>query len=101
MTEDGIPGVVEEILEGEKLVVCHKCYLHPATGEDGTPHEELRHPWRAEVDIGEPRWGTNALTFLSESDAKAYVFDLMMRWTMVRDTRVVPTTTPEKEFIAR
>src|SRR5665213_1108826 len=95
MTEDGIAGVHEEVLEGEKLRVCTKCYLHPANQMEVTPdgnaiaeHEFLPHPWRAEVSIpGERHWAGNTLTFVSKSDAEAYGFDLMMRWTSVRDFR--------------
>ena len=31
----------------------------------------------------------NGLRFATEAEAQAYVSDLMMRWTSVRDTRVV------------
>jgi hypothetical protein len=35
------------------------------------------------------QWSSNALRFETEQEAKTYVDDLMMRWTLVRDTRVV------------
>ena len=35
------------------------------------------------------KWSGNALRFATEEEAKIYVDDLMMRWTAVRDTRVV------------
>jgi hypothetical protein len=37
------------------------------------------------------KWSGNALIFPTEKEAKAYVRDLAGRWTLVRDTRVVPT----------
>ena len=35
------------------------------------------------------KWSSNALRFATEEEARIYVDDLMMRWTAVRDTRVV------------
>ncbi|MGD9617662.1 MAG: hypothetical protein AB7H90_21605 [Alphaproteobacteria bacterium] len=41
------------------------------------------------------KWSGNALRFATEEEeAKIYVDDLMMRWTAVRDTRVVETDEP-------
>jgi hypothetical protein len=37
------------------------------------------------------KWVGNGLRFATEEEAQAYVTDLMMRWTAVRDTRVVPS----------
>lgn len=34
-------------------------------------------------------WAGNALRFATEEEAEMYVRDLSMRWTLVRDTRVV------------
>jgi hypothetical protein len=42
------------------------------------------------------QWCSNALYFATEKEAEAYVFDLMMRWTLVRDTRVVESPDPVK-----
>lgn len=39
-------------------------------------------------------WAGNALRFASESEADAYVKDLASRWTLVRETRVVPSDDP-------
>jgi hypothetical protein len=36
----------------------------------------------------------NALRFATEAEAKAQVFDLSLRWTAVRDTRVVASDDP-------
>lgn len=55
--------------------------------------------FRAEVDTGEGRWYTNALTFDSESDAEAYARDLYSRWMLVRQWRVVPISTPMREEV--
>jgi hypothetical protein len=46
--------------------------------------------WKAEViadSTGE--WCGNRMRFKTQAEAEAYVFDLAMRWTAVRDTRVV------------
>lgn len=40
------------------------------------------------------KWVGNALRFATYTEAKDNVFDLAMRWTAVRDTRVVETTDP-------
>jgi hypothetical protein len=40
------------------------------------------------------RWSTNSLVFATEKEAEDYVFDLMMRWTAVRETRVVEVDQP-------
>lgn len=52
--------------------------------------------WKPEVQtIGDSdRWSTNAVRTATEDEAKAYVHDLMMRWTAVRDTRVVECEDP-------
>ena len=34
-------------------------------------------------------WVGNGLTFETRAEAETYVADLAMRWTLVRDTRVV------------
>jgi hypothetical protein len=41
------------------------------------------------------KWTGNALRFETEQEAKTYVDDLMMRWTLVRDTRIVTSEEPE------
>ena len=40
------------------------------------------------------KWSGNALRFATEEEARIYVDDLMMRWTAVRDTRVVEVEDP-------
>ena len=46
--------------------------------------------WRAEVQTaGDSSWNGNALIFRTPEGARAYVQDLMARWTAVTDTRVV------------
>lgn len=53
--------------------------------------------YRAEVDVGEGVWHTNALRFDTEAEAKAYAADLHARWTLVRRSRVVTNDTPLRE----
>lgn len=51
--------------------------------------------WAAEVQTGtDPKFYGNALRFETKEEAETYVFDLMCRWTAVRDTRVVESTDP-------
>jgi hypothetical protein len=40
------------------------------------------------------KWVGNALRFATPGEARIYVNDLMMRWTAVRDTRVVECNDP-------
>lgn len=40
------------------------------------------------------KFSGNALRFETEQEAQTYVSDLMMRWTMVRDTRVIVVDDP-------
>ena len=40
------------------------------------------------------KWSSNALRFATEEEARIYVDDLTMRWTAVRDTRVVEAEEP-------
>ena len=40
------------------------------------------------------KWCGNALRFATRAEAEAQVADLMMRWTAVRDTRVVECGDP-------
>lgn len=37
------------------------------------------------------KWCGNGLRFATEQEAQAYVGDLAMRWTAVREVRVVPS----------
>jgi hypothetical protein len=39
-------------------------------------------------------WTGNQLRFNTEKEAKTYVADLMLRWTLVTDTRVVESSEP-------
>src|SRR3954462_10143799 len=39
-------------------------------------------------------WAGNALRFATREEAEAQVFDLMMRWASVRETRVVESDDP-------
>jgi hypothetical protein len=51
--------------------------------------------WKAEVIADSSgQWCGNGLVFATKEEAESYVFDLMMRWTMVRDTRVVESKEP-------
>jgi hypothetical protein len=46
--------------------------------------------WKPEVIADNSgKWVSNALRFATEAEAKDYVFDLSMRWILVRGTRVV------------
>jgi len=40
------------------------------------------------------KWCDNALRFTTREEAEAQVFNLMMRWTAVRETRVVESDDP-------
>jgi hypothetical protein len=40
------------------------------------------------------KWCGNAVRFATEAEAEAYVLNLAMRWTAVRDTRVVESPDP-------
>jgi hypothetical protein len=42
------------------------------------------------------KWAGNAVRFATREEAEGYVRDLMMRWTAVRETRVVESTDPVK-----
>lgn len=54
--------------------------------------------WKAEVIADNSgQWVSNALRFATRKEAEDYVFDLMMRWTLVRDTRVVESSDPVNE----
>lgn len=51
--------------------------------------------WKAEVVTNrEGAWVSNRLRFDTFKEATDYVHDLARRWTMVSDTRVVPTDDP-------
>jgi len=40
------------------------------------------------------KWTGNALRFATEAEAQAWVLDLTLRWTLVRDARAVESTDP-------
>jgi hypothetical protein len=51
--------------------------------------------FRPEVQTdGTGKWYGNALRFATRAEAETQVADLMMRWTAVRDTRVVESDDP-------
>lgn len=51
--------------------------------------------WKPEVIAdNSDEWAGNALRFATKAEAEAYVADLASRWTLVRNTRVVPSTDP-------
>jgi len=55
-----------------------------------TDEKAATNGYRVEVQVaGEKSWSGNALTFRTESGARAYASDLMGRWTAVDDYRVV------------
>jgi hypothetical protein len=39
-------------------------------------------------------WAGNTLRFATEEEAKTYAYDLALRWTAVRDTRVIESEEP-------
>jgi hypothetical protein len=41
--------------------------------------------------VNDPAWYSNALRFASEAEATFYVVDWSMRWTQVRNLRVIPS----------
>jgi hypothetical protein len=58
--------------------------------------------WKPEViadDSG--KWGGNALRFARYEDAQAYVLDLALRWTAVREIRVIESDDPVNEGSTR
>jgi hypothetical protein len=51
--------------------------------------------WKSEVQADSSgTWCGNALRFATEQEARTYVADLMRRWTLVTDTRVVECADP-------
>lgn len=51
--------------------------------------------FKPEVQVnGRPEWAGNALRFATREEAEANVHDLMMRWMLVTDTRVVESNDP-------
>ena len=51
--------------------------------------------WKPEVIADNSgKWAGNKLRFATELEARAYARDLMMRWTLVREYRVVETDDP-------
>jgi len=51
--------------------------------------------FKPEVQTSEGgKFAGNALRFATKEEAEHYVLDLMMRWTMVRDTRVIEVDDP-------
>jgi hypothetical protein len=54
--------------------------------------------WKAEVIADNSgQWVSNALRFATATEAERYVSDLAMRWTAVRQTRVVECDDPVTE----
>jgi hypothetical protein len=54
--------------------------------------------WKPEVIAdASGKWCGNALRFATYADAKDYVLDLALRWTAVREVRVVESEDPVNE----
>lgn len=51
--------------------------------------------FKPEVQVnGRPEWCGNALRFATREEAEANVLNLMQRWLLVTDTRVVKSNDP-------
>ncbi len=51
--------------------------------------------WKPEVIADSSgKWCGNALRFATKAEAEAQVYDLSMRWFLVRDTRATESTDP-------
>jgi len=51
--------------------------------------------WKGEVIAdGSGKFVGNGMAFATKAEAENYVADLAMRWTLVRDTRVVESSDP-------
>jgi hypothetical protein len=46
------------------------------------------------------KWCGNGLRFATKAEAESYVADLAMRWTSVRETRVVESSDPVNQGVA-
>jgi hypothetical protein len=63
-----------------------------STPSDAPEPTKSTRSWKPEViadDSG--KWTGNGLAFAKKEDAEEWVRDLSLRWTLVRDTRVVPS----------
>ena len=55
----------------------------------------LASSWAPEVIADSSgKWTGNQLRFATKAEAEGNVYNLMMRWTLVRETRVVESTAP-------
>ena len=55
----------------------------------------LASSWAPEVIADSSgKWTGNQLRFAAKAEAEGNVYNLMMRWTLVRETRVVESTDP-------
>jgi hypothetical protein len=73
--------------DDDETIRC-ECLCHSATAEP----EEFK-SWAAEVIAdGSGKFAGNGLRFATKEEAETYVADLASRWTLVRETRVVPST---------
>jgi len=51
--------------------------------------------WKPEVIADRSgKWESNALRFASRNEAESYAYDLFMRWTAVKEWRVVESEDP-------
>jgi hypothetical protein len=54
--------------------------------------------WKPEVIAdGSGKWSGNALRFATYAEAKEYVLDLALRWSAVREVRVIESDDPVNE----
>jgi hypothetical protein len=53
--------------------------------------------WRVDVIDSSSHWASGGLRFDTKDDGERYALDLSLRWTALRDYRVVVDTTPEGE----
>jgi hypothetical protein len=57
--------------------------------------------FKPEVQVfGSDNWVGNSLRFATREEADRYVVDLAMRWTAVRDVRVIEVDEPVTHYIA-
>jgi hypothetical protein len=51
--------------------------------------------YKPEVQVDSSgKWSGNAVRFATEAEAEGWALDRMMRWTAVRDTRVIESEDP-------
>lgn len=95
---DSLPDAIKALVTEDVQELLRAHAMDPGSGNnvvDMTKSNVVMGSYKIEVMVfDEEKWGSNALRFATEQEAKESAIDLEGRWTMVKEWRVVSSPDP-------